>query len=164
MAKKTGRPPKPAAISTGNESNEFKETQARIEQNLQTKATLRAPTQLSAEAKKEWRRVMKLYKEMDADILSNLDEMTLIIYCEAVAIYKKAQELWINYQAVVTTDPRSQTIIDKTFKTMEKQSQIIAKCASDLCLTPVGRARMGINPADKKIDDPLELMFQKYEE
>lgn len=157
-----GRPPVPAKLAKGTDTVEYHETKERIENNLITKSELKCPKYLSVEAKKEWRRTMKLYKEMNADILSDLDEMTLIIYCEATAIYKKAQETWVKHQAVATTDSRSQAILDKVFKTMEKQAQIIAKCASDLCLTPVGRAKMGVNPADKKTMDAFDKMLAKF--
>lgn len=159
-----GRPPIPAKLARGTDTVEYHETKERIENNLVTKSELKCPKYLSIEAKKEWKRVMKLYKEMNADILSNLDEVPLIIYCEATAIYKKAQEIWVENQAVATTDPRSQKILDKTFKTMEKQAQIISKYASELCLTPVGRAKMGVNPADKKTPDAFDKMLAKFGE
>lgn len=119
---------------------------------------LSCPSYLSNIAKKEWRRVMKLYRLMDANILSDLDVTALVMYCEAWAVYKTAQEQWTKLQVVATTNPASQRVIDTCIDTMNKQAQVVSKLSEQLCLTPVGRARMGINPARNKQDALLDFM------
>lgn len=160
----TGRKPIPAAlIDPVDHKKSYDEIQARrdVEAALQTKATLRCPTYISQEAKKEWRRIMKLYKEMDAEILNDLDTMALVMYCEATAVYKKAQETWVRYQQVVAANPEAQRILDKCFQTMERQTKIINNLAEQLCLTPVGRARMGMQATSKKEPSKLDLLLDE---
>lgn len=133
-------------------------------EKLKTTKILRVPKYLSPEAKREWRRVMKLYNQMEADILSDLDQQALIMYCEATAVYKKAQEQWTKLQQVATPNPDGQKLIDSILKTMERQSKIISSLSEQLCLTPVGRARMGMNATKPEEDDPLMKLLQRKNE
>ena len=152
-----GRKPIPASlisVDTHKKSKTSILSRQENERRLAVQTTnLRVPSYLTDEAKKEWRRVMKLYKQMDGTILSDLDLQALTIYCEAVSIYKKAHEVWAKHLQVVNVNEDAQKIIDKTFKTMQTQSQIIYRFSEQLCLTPVGRARMGM----AKKDEPSAL-------
>lgn len=162
-----GRKPVPPAL-VNNKS--FKKNNQEIEEReeswekLKTTKVLRVPKHLTVEAKKEWRRVMKLYNLMEADILSDLDQQALIMYCEATAIYKKAQEQWAKINQVATPNPDGQKLIDNIFRTMERQSKIISSLSEQLCLTPVGRARMGMNPTKPEEDDPLMKLLNRKNE
>lgn len=162
-----GRKPLPPALVDNKVfKKNSQELEAREEswQKMQVSKILRVPKHLTPEAKKEWRRVMKLYNQMEADILSDLDQQALIMYCEAVAIYNKAQEQWAKLNQVATTNPDGQKVIDSILKTMERQSKIISSLSEQLCLTPVGRARMGMNATKVEEDDPLvELLRRKNE-
>lgn len=135
-----------------------------IEENLMTTSSLEPPKTLSKVARAEWIRIMDLYSQMPVKILSDLDTATLTVYCEAVAIYQEAQSKWKQFGAVVSQDKDSQRVLTEIRKTMNEQGTIIAKCATDLCLNPVGRAKMGINPADKEIADPLDKLLAKFGE
>lgn len=141
-----GRKPLPAQLVNKDKHKRGDEVDKRLdfEEQLQVSSVLMPPDYLSPFAKQEWDRVLKLYKEMEINILSDLDQTALIIYCEATAIYRKAHEVWAKHQQVVNTNEDAQKIIDKTFRTMQTQSQIISKYSEQLCLTPVGRARMGV--------------------
>jgi P27 family predicted phage terminase small subunit len=156
----------PALVDNQVFKKNSQELEAREESwtKLKTTKLLKVPRYLSPEAKKEWRRVLKLYNQMEADILSDLDQQALIMYCEATAIYKKAQEQWAELQQVVTTNPSGQKLIDNILKTMERQSKIISSLSEQLCLTPVGRARMGMNATKPEEDDPLVELLKKKNE
>lgn len=159
-----GRKPTPAAlIDPVEHKKSYDEIEARkeAEASLQTKSDLRCPSYVSKEAKKEWRRIMKLYRGMDAEILNDLDVMALVMYCEATAVYKKAQETWVKYQQVVAVNPEAQRVLDKCFQTMERQTKIISSLSEQLCLTPVGRARMGMNAAKKHEPNPIDDIFDE---
>ena len=134
----------------------------RIEENLMTSSKLEPPENLSKAALKEWQRIPSLYSLMPNQILSDLDLQTLMIYCEAVAQYQEAQSKWKQFGAVIAKDRDSQRILTDIRKIMNEQALIISKCSTDLCLNPVGRAKMGINPADKEIADPLDKLFAKF--
>jgi len=143
----SGRKPTPAELidpTQQKKSNDEIIRRREIEKTLRPKSNLTCPNYISDAAKKEWRRIMKLYRSMDADILTDLDVMALIMYCEGTAIYKKAHETWVKYNMVVSANPESQRVLDKCFSTMKEQGKIINDLAEQLCLTPVGRARMGI--------------------
>lgn len=120
-----------------------------------TTAKLTCPGYLTDLAKKEWRRTLKLYKSMDADILCDLDVAALVMYCEAWSIYKTAQDQWTKLGTTASTNPAAQALIDKTLEVMNKQTAVISKLAEQLCLTPVGRARMGMNPTRRQAGDKL---------
>lgn len=164
----TGRKPMPPALVDNQVfKKNSEELKAREESwnKLKTTKVLRVPGFLTLEAKKEWRRVMKLYNAMEADILSDLDQQALIMYCEATAIYKKAQEQWAKLNQVATMNTDGQKVIDSVLKTMERQSKIISSLSEQLCLTPVGRARMGMNATVQKEDeDPFLKIMQKRNE
>ena len=158
-----GRKPLPASLidpAKHKKSNKEIEKRKKVEDSLRgDTARLWCPSYLTKEAKKEWRRIMKLYKELDVNILSDLDQTALIMYVEARAIYMKAHETWKKYQSVVAANPEAQRYLDKTFNTMERQSKIINKLADQLCLTPVGRARMGMNQLDSNEISALDALI-----
>lgn len=131
------------------------------EKSMQVSAALRCPKHLSDGGKREWRRIMALYRKMEAHILSDLDRNALIAYCEAVSIYNEAQKKWKDLNAVVSSDQKVQRILDKIITTMEKQSAIIFKFSEQLCLTPIGRAKMGLHMPKKK--SKLEQMMEDNE-
>ncbi len=130
-----------------------------VEKQLETKATLRVPSDLSPVAKKEWRRLIGLYREMEMEILSDLDRNALATYCEAYSIYHMAQQEWVEIKKVTSDSEVEQVRINKIFRTMEKQSIIMARYAEQLCLTPVGRAKMGV--ANKNKPTRLEEMVAR---
>lgn len=164
----TGRKPMPPALV---DKKAFKknsqEYEAREEsyKKLQVSKVLKCPCHLTSEAKREWKRVMRLYDQMEADILSDLDQQALIMYCEAVSLYKQALETRKEFTKLVSTNEDMQKLIDNTLKTMERQSKIISSLSEQLCLTPVGRARMGMNPtASKEEEDPFMKIMNRGKE
>lgn len=119
-------------------------------------------------AKAEWKRIMPLYRKMDIDVLNDLDVPTLIAYCMAYALYIHAVEEW-------NADPRIKIEVynDKgqvvkvqqnpVLKTFNEQGTLIAKYAEVLCLSPVGRLRMGKVPPKKK-EEPKHGFDSLYDD
>lgn len=108
---------------------------------------LRCPAHLGDEAKREWQRIVKLYKEIKEPILSDLDCNALEVYCNAVVRYRKAT------QKIAET---SEVYASKgDLKPRKNPWQIIANEAADqikkygelLLLDPVSRARVGLAKA-----------------
>ena len=174
MAKLTGRKPVPASLIDPKKEKRSKETIEKrrvIENSLKTEAKLNCPKSLSEIAKKEWRRVIRLYKQMGSDILCDLDIQALTMYCEAVAVYKIAQAESIRLrnrlteiQGLAVKDKKDEYLvrecIEINVKTMNNQTKIISSLAEQLCLTPVGRARMGMMKVTADAPDALsELGF-----
>ena len=161
-----GRKPLPAAMIDTKQSKQKKDDiqkrkQVEEQVNPSPKSKLPTPSYLSPLAKKEWRRIMKLYEDMDIKILSDLDKTPLVMYCEAVAIYQKCQEKWKQFDSVMVGSNEAQRRIDNCFNLMNKQIKIINDLAEQLCLTPIARAKMGmiaLNGKEKK-QNPISEIF-----
>lgn len=122
---------------------------AEAENNLVTTANLTCPKGLSPDAQKEWRRLLRLYRKMQVNILSDLDVPVLSQYCEAVALWKMYQREWKNMKDLDMSKYENLKVMDKVRKSMNDQSLVLIKLAEQLCITPLGRARMGIASALK---------------
>lgn len=124
-------------------------------------ALLKPPKELSKEARKEWHRVVRLYRQLDAEIINDLDMAMLSNYCENVAIYKAAQ-LAYRSEPLVYTDNNGKQFENPNLRIMDTAGKAIARAADQLCLSPVGRARMGVLAAKKQVqEDPMEQWLQK---
>jgi P27 family predicted phage terminase small subunit len=155
----SGRKPLPATlIDPGKHKKSQKDIRKRkaVEKSLRGKPKLWCPSYLSADAKKEFKRLMRIYKSLEVNILSDLDITALAMYCEATAIWKEAQGEWAKYRKIIAGNPDQQKYLDKIVKTMSDQTKIINNLAELLCITPVGRAKMGIM-AVKKQQGPSKL-------
>lgn len=146
-----GRKPQPTtAIDNASVRLTKAEMAARAE-NEPTGCTaeLKPPKMLSKAAKNEWKRIVKLYRQLDAEVINDLDLNTLSAYCESVAIYQAAQNA---YQAepLVDYDSNGRPFENPYLAIMRKEGVNIAKYAEQLCLSPVGRARMGVLAAKKE--------------
>ena len=126
------------------------------ELHKKVKAGLSCPkTLVDPIAKAEWKRLMPLYRQLGVDVLNDLDVPTLQAYCMAYAVYMSALKDW-------NKDPRIKIEIynDKgqlvkicenpVLKTFREQGTLIARYAEILCLSPVGRLRMGKLPPKKE--------------
>lgn len=159
-----GRKPTAASLV---DKKDFKKSGDEIQQRVviesalvDTDAKLKCPKELSPAAKKEWKRIIKLYQKLESRILCDLDITALAMYCEAVAVYQKAQETWTKYGFVVSSNSQAQNMMDKCLKIMNEQTRIISSLSEQLCLTPVGRARMGLmkqkeDTEDEELDELL---------
>lgn len=162
-----GRLPK---VSEAQNKKSLKKSNAELEQrqNVEKSMTvvdkLSCPKDMTKDAQKIWKGLMKLYKQMDAKILCDLDKHSLRMYCETYALYLKTQ------QQVEYLSGSSESFLDKDFqnliKTMNKQCEVCTNLAEKLCLTPIGRARMGVAVAKfgLKEEKSLDDFFAKFGE
>lgn len=158
----TGRKPIPIALVDNSKCHKTKE---QIELRAQGEpsgctAKLLPPKEMSYDAKKEFKRIVKLYRELDTSILNDLDVSVLSAYCESVSIYKKAQ---VEYQkkSVVIVNKNGTIQQNPYIDIMDKQSKNITRLAEQLCLSPVGRARMGIiNEKREDESDPMAALLK----
>lgn len=117
------------------------------------------PSNLSNAARVEWDRLIELYKQLDTNVINDLDINLLVAYCESAAIYKAAQEKYTTGDLVVYNG--SGTPIESPYLTiMRKEAASIVKYSEQLCLSPVGRARMGLAAVKKREEnDPMAEFF-----
>ena len=162
-----GRLPK---VSEAQDKKSLKKSNAELEQRQSVEKSmtvvdkLSCPKDMTKEAQKIWKGLMKLYKQMDAKILCDLDKHSLRMYCETYALYLKTQK------QVEDLSDDSEVFLNKGFqnlvKTMNKQCEVCTNLAEKLCLTPIGRARMGVAVAKfgLKEEKSLDDFFEKFGE
>ena len=140
-----GRKPKLTVI--GDESG-FKKSKEEMEARKKAQPNgcvddLTPPEHLSAVAREEWMRVVELYRQLDNTIINNLDISTLTAYCECVAVYRDAQEKRETLP-LISYDDKGRVVENPYLAIMRKEGLNILRYSEQLCLTPVGRARMGM--------------------
>lgn len=114
------------------------------------KAPPAAPSWLSAEAKREWRRVMPILTERR--ILTDGDLGSLENYCLAQARVRDAEKMLGR-----TTEPEAWL---KLLRAQDKAIGTARQLAAELGLTPVSRSRPGIRAeedGDDDADNPLDI-------
>ncbi|WP_457796651.1 phage terminase small subunit P27 family [Methylocystis sp. S23] len=105
------------------------------------------PAWLSAEAKKEWRRVMPLL--IERRILTDADLAMVETFCVSAGRVREVEKLI--QAAGGDIDPR-------LFRMQDKAAQTARLIASELGLTPVSRSRPTMrDDASEPEDDPLGL-------
>ena len=159
----TGRKPSLVTVIDNTKNRLTKSELSARENNEPTGATaeLKPPKGLSKEAKKEWKRLIGLYRQLDAEILNDLDLGILACYCESWAVFVEAQKNWQTGE-LYYTDKKGERRENPWIKIMDREGQNIAKYGEQLCLTPVGRARMGIAKAKKEVEaDPMSALLER---
>jgi len=152
----SGRKPIPAAIKRALGTTQTKEQIARQEAHEPKieKDALKKPDFLTDYAKEEWDRVIELIGELG--VLNSLDLYTLSAYCEAVSVFRNAQEQWKKNQQVIGIDDNGRYLPNPYLRILKEQTLLINKLSEQLSLTPVGRARLGI----AKSQEPTQ--FEKF--
>lgn len=134
-------------------------------------ASLRCPGNLTPGAKKEWIRVVKLYKELDIQILNNLDIAVLTAYCVEVDITQRLYEEWLHGSdkagpcSLMTSEISSGSRVESTpggqplkrsssssvkrvvnplLREYNRHVQTVRVLAEQLALTPAGRAAYAV--------------------
>jgi P27 family predicted phage terminase small subunit len=147
-----GRKPVPIVLM---DNNKDRLTKAQIDARKQgevagVRANLLPPEGLSGVARQEWDRVVELYRDVEGSVINDLDVGLLTIYCEARAVYIEAQKKYKGVP-VIRKSPDDPTPIENPYwRAMMNASQVIMKAAEQLCMSPVGRARMGVAAAKQK--------------
>jgi P27 family predicted phage terminase small subunit len=122
---------------------------------------LKPPKELSKEARKEWKRLVKLYRQLDVNILNDLDLGLLSAYCESRAVFIEAQKQWQTGE-LYYTDKKGERRENPWIKIMDREGLNIAKYGEQLALSPVGRARMGTAAAKKEVEaDPMSALLER---
>ncbi len=127
---------------------------------------LRCPSHLSDDAKKEWKRIVGIYAELDTPLLNDLDINALEVYCEAVVTYRKAMQKVRETAEVYTSrvDPKPRknpwlTVANDAAMQIKKYGEI-------LLLDPVSRARVSLTKAVSKNRPPSRMaqFIQQHQE
>jgi len=119
------------------------------------------PSGLSKEAQREWHRVIKLYRELDSEVINDLDVSVLMAYCEAVSIYKEAQRKQAEGLHPVAGLVDGKIVQSPYITVMDRQIKNIIRLAEQLCMSPVGRARLGMAREKEADNDPMGLLLNR---
>lgn len=124
-------------------------------------AYLKCPSHLSAEAKKEWKRIVKLYKELDRPIVTDLDINALEIYCEAIVTYRKAMDKVRETSEVYVSKGENKPKKNPWLTVANEAAIQIKKYGEILLLDPVSRARAGMVRTDDEPKSPMAQFMKR---
>jgi P27 family predicted phage terminase small subunit len=131
--------------------NARNEKEPRIKSNY-----LVCPRRLSKEVQAEWRRIVKLYRELEEPIITDLDINALEVYCEAVVSFKNTMAKVRASGEVIRIDGVWK--MNPCLRTANEASNVIRRYGEILLLDPVSRARVGLAKA-KQETDPDAYLF-----
>jgi len=111
------------------------------------------PRWLTAEARKEWKRVVP---ELDRlGVLTIVDRAALTTYCQAWARYVEAEAMLTQYGSVLKSN-KSDYIQVSPYATISKQMALLIKAfCQEFGLTPASRSRISVNKKPE-YEDPME--------
>ena len=127
------------------------------------KNKLKCPSGMSEAGAKEWKRIVRLYKEAEKnsgfDFVDDLDESLLASYCESYAVWKGAQR---DYQTLPLVQIVDGKYIENPYLiVMDREVKKMVSLADKLCLSPVGRAKLGLarTKAQAQVEDPMAALL-----
>ena len=161
-----GRKPYPAMImESTNDKNRLTKDELAKRKKYEPKVKsnyLTCPSHLSEEARKEWRRIVKLYGEIKQPILTDLDCNALEIYCEALVTYRKAMQKVRETSEVYTSKSDQNRPRKNPWLTIANEAAMhIKKYGEILLLDPVSRARVGIAKAKDENLSPIAKFMKE---
>lgn len=161
-----GRLPQPVVLI---DNTKARKTAAELESrkantpSSQQKNKLKCPSGMSEAGAKEWKRIVRLYKEAEKnsgfDFVDDLDESLLASYCESYAVWKGAQRDYQTLPLVQFVDGKY--VENPYLLIMDREVKKMSNLADKLCLSPVGRARLGIarTKANAQTEDPMAALL-----
>lgn len=140
-------------------------------------AELKVPPELTAGAKREWRRIVKLYKTLEVEILNDLDIAVFTTYCAEVDITNRLYAAWTSGKCELITTATAtgssvkaspsgkplegktseskKQIINPLLREYNRHAQTVRILAEQLALTPAGRAAYAVR-REKENKSPAE--------
>ena len=104
----------------------------------------RCPMWLTAEAKKEWKRVTPLLS--GAGLLTELERALLTSYCEAWATYMQACKDVATFGVVLVSKNTGQAYQGPWVNVRAMAEKQMRACAAELGMTPSSRSRITVTP------------------
>ena len=152
-----GRKPKPTAMKI-LEGNPGKRP-LNDKEPIPPKGTIRCPTWLEPEAKKEWRRLSSSLETMG--VLTTADIAAFAGYCQAYARWKEAEEFITKHGSVFRT-PSGYVQQVPQVSIAQQNLKIMQSFCSEFGLTPATRSRLAIANGDNEggSNDPMENLLK----
>ena len=153
-----GRKPKPTALKL-LEGNPGKRP-INEHEPVPPKGTVKCPTWLELEAKKEWKRLAPSLEAMG--VLTQADLTAFAGYCQAYARWKEAEEFISQHGSIFQT-PSGYVQQVPQVSIAQQNLKIMQSFCSEFGLTPATRARIIANGGgkdDASSDDPMESLLK----
>ena len=153
-----GRKPKPTALKL-LEGNPGKRP-INEKEPIPPKGTVKCPTWLEPEAKKEWKRLAPSLEAMG--VLTQADLTAFAGYCQAYARWKEAEEFISQHGSIFQT-PSGYVQQVPQVSIAQQNLKIMQIFCSEFGLTPATRARIIANGGGKddgSSDDPMESLLK----
>lgn len=153
-----GRKPKPTALKL-LEGNPGKRP-INEHEPIPPKGTVKCPTWLEPEAKKEWKRLAPSLEAMG--VLTQADLTAFAGYCQAYARWKEAEEFISQHGSIFQT-PSGYVQQVPQVSIAQQNLKIMQSFCSEFGLTPATRARIianGSGKDDVSSDDPMESLLK----
>ena len=153
-----GRKPKPTALKL-LEGNPGKRP-INEHEPVPPKGTVKCPTWLEPEAKKEWKRLAPSLEAMG--VLTQADLTAFAGYCQAYARWKEAEEVISQHGSIFQT-PSGYVQQVPQVSIAQQNLKIMQSFCSEFGLTPATRARIIANGGgkdDASSDDPMESLLK----
>lgn len=153
-----GRKPKPTALKL-LEGNPGKRP---INENepIPPKGSVKCPTWLEPEAKKEWKRLAPSLEAMG--VLTQADLTAFAGYCQAYARWREAEEFISQHGSIFQT-PSGYVQQVPQVSIAQQNLKIMQSFCSEFGLTPATRTRIianGCGKDDGSSDDPMESLLK----
>ena len=161
-----GRKPYPFQVMEAtNDKNRLTKAQLEGRANKQPKiksSALKCPRHMSLPAQKEWKRIVKLYKELEEPIMSDLDVNALEIYCEALVTYRKAmQKVRETSEVYISKTDQNKPKKNPWLSVANEAAMQMKKYGEILLLDPVSRARVGLAKSkSQEEEDPMAAFLR----
>jgi len=152
-----GRKPKPTALKV-LEGNPGKRP-LNANEPVPPKSTIKCPSWLLPDAKKEWKRLAPALEAMG--VLTMADLTAFEGYCQAYARWKEA-ELFITQHGSIFKTPSGYVQQVPQVSIAQQNLKIMQSFCSDFGLTPATRSRIiaGSGVEDIAAEDPMEALLQ----
>lgn len=114
------------------------------------------PKHLQGEARKEWRRSVKLLHE--SGILAAVDRAALAAYCSAWERWIEAEEA-IKLQGMIQTSPNGYPILNPYLSISNKAMEQMRAFLTEFGMTPSSRSRIKVEK--KEDEDPMDAFLNR---
>lgn len=118
---------------------------------------VRMPDGLSPDAQECWKDVSKHL--LEAGVLTNMDIHALMLYCEAYARWKGANDMVVRYGTIIKTK-NGNAVQSPYLAIANKGFDQLTKLMSEFGMTPSSRTRVSVADAGFGAD-PLEEFFKR---
>lgn len=113
------------------------------------------PNGMSADAKKEWKRIAPIL--LENGLLTEMDSLALELYCESYSMYRKASQK-LKQQGVFIKGKNGGQVYNQWYSVQQKAQTALNKYLAEFGFSPAQRTRLSSenDMGSKKKDNPFD--------